>query len=115
MDFSDEALEAARMLDKKHEVEYLHGSFDEIGSGKKIGCLITLGFMQGSTTDTWISPYRRVIKDNDVKNIVVDVLPENEKAKQHTVDFDEILVGYKVEKKVGPLLGDRYLLYYRKQ
>ncbi len=115
LDLSENAIAAAKFLDRKHTVNYVVGSFDELGKGRKIACLITLGFMQGGTTDTWREPYGKITAENDIKRIIVDVLPENEEAEQHTVDFNEILDGYRQERQIGPLLGDRYVKVFVKE
>ncbi len=114
-DLSKEVIECAKTLDKTGTIKWGVGSFDEFGSGRKVEYYITLGFMHGSTEDTWVEPYTKVAKDNDIRKFVVDVVRGGlDGAKE--LDFTKILPAeYHLVDTLGPFLGERYIEIYGKQ
>lgn len=112
-DLDESAIKVAKLLDKSCQVEYLIGSFDEIGVERTIDYLITLGFMHGSNEEFWAPIYQRVCERNDIKKIIVDVLPP--KKDSYQLDFYNIIPdNYKLVYEVGPYLGGRMLQCWEK-
>lgn len=114
-DLSPAAIEVANLLDKKNSVTYSVGTFNEVGSGRTIDYLVTLGFMQGSKEDKWVDDYTNITTNNDIKNVIVDVLPFSEEQKTNNLDFTKILPSnYKLKERKGPYLSGRYIEIYSK-
>lgn len=114
IDDQEEVIKVARMLDKGN-ITYNVGSFDTVNMTSPIDYLITLGFMHGSTEETWKSCYHDIAKRNEIRHFIVDTIPEGYDG-AHYLDFRIILPdNYKLIDKMGPFLGGRFIEVYEKQ
>lgn len=115
-DESREVILAAESLGRKEQNISFHvGSFKDVHVEDKIDFLITLGFMHGSNEDTWKPAYDAVTSSNDIKNIIVDVVPPYD-GSGYLLDFTKILPKeYKLIDKIGPFLSGRYVEVYSKE
>ena len=113
MDLQAEAINAAKQLHRNTDIEFRIGSFEQLGTGLDIDYLITLGFMHGCPHEVWKPVYHKVCKENNIEYVIVDSTKTTEGSYQ--LDFSNILPScYVEEKKIGPLLGGRYLYIYKK-
>ena len=114
LDLDEAAIKCARMLDRSKTIEYEVGTFENFEKGQIVDFLITLSFMHGSREDSWREPYHNFTEKNDVRNIIVDVVPEGvDGAKE--LDFSKILPEcYTLTKRMGPYLSGRYIEIYTK-
>lgn len=113
-DIHEEPVRAARMLNKGNVI-YNVGSLDEVNLEEPIDYLITLGFMHGSTEETWKPCYHNAAKRNDIRHFIVDTVPEGYE-NAHYLDFSKILPeDYKLVDKMGPFLGGRFIEVYGKE
>lgn len=112
-DIHEEAIEAAKILSKGNIIFHT-GSFDEVNIKEPIDYLITLGFMHGSTEETWASCYHDIARRNEIKHFIIDTVPEE--GGSHFLDFNKILPDdYKLIDKMGPFLGGRFIEVYEKE
>lgn len=115
-DSSKEVIQAAkRLVGEKQNISYYVGSFNDVHVEEKIDFLITLNFLHGSNEDTWKPAYDAVTSSNDIKNIIVDVVPPHDES-GYFLDFTKILPKkYKLIDKIGPFLSGRYVEVYSKE
>lgn len=112
-DIHEETIEAAKML-SKGDIIFNVGSFDKVNIKEPIDYLITLGFMHGSTEETWKPCYHEIAKRNEIKHFIIDTVPEE--GGSHFLDFGIILPdNYKLVDKMGPFLGGRFIEIYEKK
>ncbi len=112
-DIHEETIEAAEML-SKGDIIFHTGTFDEVNIKEPIDYLITLGFMHGSTEETWAPCYHDIAKRNEIKHFIIDTVPEE--GGSHFLDFNKILPDeYKLIDKMGPFLSGRFIEIYEKE
>lgn len=113
-DMHEEPIRAAKMLSKDNST-YCVGSFDEINLQEPIDYLVALNFMHGSTEQTWISSFHNLTERNDIRNFIVDTIPEGY-YNAHSLNYSVILPNtYKLVDRIGPFLGGRFLEVYKKE
>lgn len=113
LDIHEEVIMAARALNNE-SITYRVGSFSEVIGEKNVDYLITLGFTHGGTEETWKEPYHTIAEKNDIRNFVVDTVPED--GPSHYLDYSKILPkNYVMVDRMGPFLGGRCVEVWEKQ
>lgn len=112
VDLDEKSITVAKLLDKSGKINFLVGSFGEIRK-IKADYAVTLNFMGGQKTDYWRPYYREFLTINDIRRIVVDVLPETNGNYHH--DFSQILPkNYKLIIDKGPFMAGRHIQIFEK-
>ncbi|MCH5256490.1 MAG: hypothetical protein J1D87_04315 [Lachnospiraceae bacterium] len=113
LDIHEEVILAAKELGDK-SIAYRVGSFNEVINEKNIDYLVTLGFTHGGTEETWKEPYHIIAEKNDIRNFVVDTVPED--GPSHFLDYSKILPeNYVMVDRLGPFLGGRCVEIWERQ
>lgn len=111
-DISPEVIAAAEALDKKNEITYSIGTFDDVRD-MKIDWLITVNFLHNISSGDLAEYYRKITEQNDIERIVADTVSGSGYKYHH--DLLNIMPdAYKLESQSNLYSAERRVMVFRK-